>query len=134
MDELAELMVTRIGVTSVFDDFGIVEQGRKEELIRLFHMLISNGAGQWIGDKFIPTVVLYDVELLRLILQAERSGAERQTHMKKWRFWQLGMSKIAPLKPLKYYSFIFTRSSRRRPGSRSARAIRKSLQCLSTLD
>ena len=77
LEELASLMATRPGICAVLDEFGVAHTDRSSEFIRLFHMLIQNGAGQWVAEDFVPTAVLYDLDLLRLALDAERLGTPR---------------------------------------------------------
>ena len=75
------MLVLRPGVVAVLNEFKIEKDYHKDELCRIFILLVQNGAGQWVGDEFAPTAALYDVELLRLILkvmQSESRNARQQ--------------------------------------------------------
>ncbi len=92
LQELAEILSQRDGIAFVFDKYKIESSRRSGELVRLFNRLVANGAGQWIDGEFVPTVVLYDVNLLNLMLDTERKKAE-------------GVGELMALLALKYVKY-----------------------------
>jgi hypothetical protein len=79
LDEFTSLLISRVGIADVLQIHGYEGDAGKEKLSGLYLIMIANGAGQWIGKTHVATAVLYDPELLEVILQLEDkdvSGSE----------------------------------------------------------
>jgi hypothetical protein len=81
LDEFADWMATREGLASVLQTHGYSRSQGKTKLLELYSTLLKGGAGQWVGKTYVPTVALYDPELLNRLLDIERS--DQHSHKAK---------------------------------------------------
>ena len=73
LEEFSSLMISRDRIATTLKMHGYEGEAGKEKLSELYKSLIFGGAGQWVGETFVATAVLYDPELLEKILQVEAS-------------------------------------------------------------
>jgi tetratricopeptide (TPR) repeat protein len=94
LNEFTALLVSRAQIAAVLDRFGYAGPARQEKLVNLYHTLVINGAGQWVGRTYVAAAALYDPELLALLLKREADGANPAAEA----FEYLARKKQAPSK------------------------------------